>query len=123
MKKILGLFLVSLMSFQLNPAPVFEPYTQTIGGTSVSFDMTPIPAGSFWMGSADPSLTDQQPRHQVQLDAFWMGIHEVTWDAFELFLDKNYEQTITEGGVPARVDALSRPSLPYLDMTFGMGKE
>jgi len=123
MKRILGLFLVSLMSFQLNPAPVFEPYTQAIGGTSVSFDMTPIPAGSFWMGSADPSFSDQQPRHQVQLDAFWMGIYEVTWDAFELFLDKNYEQTITEGGVPARVDALSRPSLPYLDMTFGMGKE
>ena len=123
MKRILGLLFLSLMSFQLNPAPVFEPYTQTLGGTSVSFDMTPIPAGSFWMGSADPSFPDQQPRHQVQLDAFWMGTHEVTWDAFELFLDKQYEQTITEGGVPARVDALSRPSLPYLDMTFGMGKE
>jgi formylglycine-generating enzyme len=61
--------------------------------------------------------------HQVQLDAFWIGTHEVTWDAFELFLDKQYEQTMTEGGVPVRVDALTRPSLPYLDMTFGMGKE
>lgn len=123
MKRILGLLLLSLMSFQLNPAPVFEAYTQTLPGTSVSFDMIPIPAGSFWMGSSDPSFPDQQPRHQVHLDAFWMGPHEVTWDAFELFLDKQYEQTITEGGVPARVDALSRPSLPYLDMTFGMGKE
>lgn len=123
MKKIIGLFFVSLMSFQLNPAPIFQPYTQTIGGTSVSFDMTPIPAGSFFMGSKDSSFPDQLPLHQVQLDAFWIGTHEVTWDAFELFLDKQYEQTITEGGVPARVDALARPSLPYLDMTFGMGKE
>ena len=123
MKKILGLFLVILTSSQLNPARVFDPYTQKIGGTPVSFDMTPIPAGNFWMGSEDPSFPDQQPLHAVQLDAFWMGTHEVTWEAFELFLDKQYEQAITEGGVPARVDALSRPSLPYLDMTFGMGKE
>lgn len=123
MKKILGLLFVSLMSFQLNPAPVFEPYTQRLGGTSVSFDMSPIPAGTFWMGSTDSSYPDQQPLHQVQLDAFWIGTHEVTWDAFELFLDKQYEQTMTEGGVPIRVDALTRPSLPYLDMTFGMGKE
>jgi sulfatase modifying factor 1 len=123
MKKILGLLLVILTSFQLNPARVFDPYTQKIVGTSVVFDMTPIPAGTFWMGSADPSFPDQQPLHAVQLDAFWMGTHEVTWEAFELFLDKQYEQTITEGGVPARVDALSRPSLPNLDMTFGMGKE
>ncbi|MDP4904206.1 MAG: formylglycine-generating enzyme family protein [Algoriphagus sp.] len=123
MKKVLGLLFLSLMSFQLNPALVFEPYTQKLGGTSVSFDMSPILAGTFWMGATDSSYPDQQPLHQVQLDAFWIGTHEVTWDAFELFLDKQYEQTMTEGGVPVRVDALTRPSLPYLDMTFGMGKE
>lgn len=123
MKKVFGLLFLTLMSFQLNPALVFEPYTQKLGGTSVSFEMSPIPAGTFWMGSTDSSYPDQQPLHQVKLDAFWIGTHEVTWDAFELFLDKQYEQTMTEGGVPVRVDALTRPSLPYLDMTFGMGKE
>jgi hypothetical protein len=46
MKKVLGLLFLSLMSFQLNPALVFEPYTQKLGGTSVSFDMSPIPAGT-----------------------------------------------------------------------------
>ena len=30
---------------------------------------------------------------------------------------------MTEGGIEERVDGLTRPSLPYLDMTFGMGKE
>ena len=75
------------------------------------------------MGSNDPKFPDQNPIHQVQIDAFWMGTHEVTWDAFELFLDKHFEQTMTEGGVEERVDGLTRPSLPYLDMTFGMGKE
>ena len=123
MKKYLFLLGLIAMSFQLNSSAIFIPYSQKIPGTSLSFDMTPIPAGTFWMGSDEGSASDQKPRHSVRVDAFWMGTHEVTWDAFELFLDKQYEQTITEGGVPARVDALSRPSLPYLDMTFGMGKE
>ncbi|TDQ17306.1 formylglycine-generating enzyme required for sulfatase activity [Algoriphagus boseongensis] len=116
----IGLF---LMSFQLNQTAVFDPYTQKIPGTPVSFDMTPIPAGTFFMGSDDPKFPDQNPKHEVKIDAFWMGTHEVTWDAFELFLDKIYEENMTEGGIEERVDGLTRPSLPYLDMTFGMGKE
>jgi formylglycine-generating enzyme required for sulfatase activity len=123
MKKWLGLLCLILMSFQLNRSLVFTPYSQKLAGTTLTFDLVPIPAGTYWMGSASASSPDQQPLHAVQLDAFWMGTHEVTWDAFELFLDKQYEQTMTEGGVEARIDALARPSLPYLDMTFGMGKE
>lgn len=123
MKKYLSAFGLILMSFQLNPKVVFDPYSQKIPGTQVTFDMAPIPAGTFVMGSNDSAYPDQNPAHEVQLDAFWMGTHEVTWDAFELFLDKLYEENMTEGGVEERVDGLTRPSLPYLDMTFGMGKE
>lgn len=103
--------------------PSFEPYIQEIPGTAVSFGMTPIPAGSFAMGSDVSDSQDEKPRHEVSLDAFWMGTHEVTWDAFELFLDKNYELAISETPLSQLVDGLTRPSLPYLDMTFGMGKE
>ncbi|SEG28704.1 formylglycine-generating enzyme family protein [Algoriphagus boritolerans] len=123
MKKYLAASGLLLMSFQLNQEVVFEPYTQKIPGTEVTFDLTPIPAGSFMMGSNDPAFPDQNPGHEVAVDAFWMGVHEVTWDAFELFLDKHYEESMTEGGLDERVDGLTRPSLPYLDMTFGMGKE
>ena len=123
MKKYLAASGLILMSFQLNERGVFEAYTQKIPGTEVTFDLTPIPAGSFQMGSNDSKFPDQSPVHEVKLDAFWMGTHEVTWDAFELFLDKHYEESMTEGGVPEIVDGLTRPSLPYLDMTFGMGKE
>jgi sulfatase modifying factor 1 len=123
MKKFLAALGLILMSFQLNQTAIFEPYTQKIPGTPASFTMTPIPAGSFVMGSKDSKFPDQNPAHEVKLQAFWMGTHEVTWDAFELFLDKHFEQTMTEGGVEDRVDGLTRPSLPYLDMTFGMGKE
>jgi len=123
MKKYLVAIGLILMSFQLDQSAVFDPYTQKIPGTPVTFDMVPIVAGTFLMGSNDQNFPDQNPAHEVKLDAFWMGTHEITWDIFELFLDKLYEENMTEGGVEDRVDALTRPSLPYLDMTFGMGKE
>lgn len=102
---------------------LFEAYTQKIPSTQVTFDMTPIPEGEFWMGQNNQDFPEENPRHLVKIDAFWMGTHEVTWDAFELFLDKNYELAISEEPIGERVDGLTRPSLPYLDMTFGMGKE
>ncbi|WP_396127652.1 formylglycine-generating enzyme family protein [Algoriphagus halophytocola] len=118
--KYLAASALMLMSFDVSDA-AFEAYTQTIPGTEVSFGMTPIPAGTFSMGSEKHE--DAQPVHPVKIDAFWMGTHEVTWDAFEMFLDKNYELAISEGPIEDQVDGLTRPSIPYLDMTFGMGKE
>lgn len=104
----------------------FEPYQQELPGTTVSFDMVPIPGGTFKMGSpeGDPFASeDEFPQHEVKLDSFWMGAHEVTWEIFELFLDKNFEEASSTGPLPFEVDGLTRPSIPYLDMTFGMGKE
>ncbi|WP_297336460.1 SUMF1/EgtB/PvdO family nonheme iron enzyme [Algoriphagus sp.] len=101
----------------------FEPYTQQIPGTEVQFDLVPIPEGSFLMGSDESPFEDEKPTHAVKIDAFWMGTHEITWDIFELFLDKNYELALTEEPISELVDGLTRPSIPYLDMTFGMGKE
>lgn len=109
-----------LMSFDVNDSN-FESYTQKIPGTEVAFQMTPIPEGTFLMGSENSA--DEKPVHEVKIAPFWMGTHEVTWDAFELFLDKNYELAISEGPIGEIVDGLTRPSMPYLDMTFGMGKE
>lgn len=101
----------------------FNAYDQSIEGTDLYFSMVPIPAGSFIMGSDNSVFLDEKPAHAVQIDAFWMSAHEITWDIFELFVDKNYELAISEGPIGDQVDGLSRPSLPYLDMTFGMGKE
>lgn len=121
-KKYFGVLAVLLMSFDTTKAP-FESYTQKIPGTEVTFDMTPIPKGTFVMGSDQALNADEKPAHKVEIDAFWMGTHEVTWDSFELFLDKNYELAISEGPIGEIVDGLTRPTMPYLDMTFGMGKQ
>ncbi len=100
----------------------FEGYTQDIPGTEVQFAMAAIPAGTYQRGS-ESGNPDEYPVHDVSLDAFWIGTHEVTWDLFELFLYKAHEQNATEGEIPAEVDAITRPTKPYLDMTYGMGKE
>jgi formylglycine-generating enzyme required for sulfatase activity len=95
----------------------FEKYEQTIPGTSVKFEMVPIKAGSFVMGSKTSKQADEMPGHTIQLSAFWMGAKEVTHDEFALYLN---DETYAENN---DVDAISRPSRPYIEMTLGMGKE
>ena len=90
-----------------------QPYKVTIPNTTVSYSMVPIPAGEFTMGS------DEKERHKVRVDAFWMQAHEVTWDEYLLFM------FASQGGETTHkdevVDAVSRPTHPYVEMSFGMG--
>lgn len=115
---ILGILpMIAWSSLQEN----FIAYTQEIPDTETSFDLVPIPGGKFLMGSKMEE--DEGPVQEIEISPFWMGTHEITWDIFELFLDKDYEEAIADKPLPEGVDGLTRPSIPYLDMTFGMGKE
>ena len=104
---------------QAKKAPAGRPaaYKVTIPNTTFSYGMAPVPAGEFLMGSAGPS--DEQPQHKVRLDAFWMQTHEVTWDSYLMFM---FADQAKETDRPdAIVDALSRPTAPHLEMSFGRG--
>jgi len=93
-----------------------QPYAVTVPNTTVEYRMVPIPAGQFEMGGSKP---DEQPQHQVTLDAFWMQTHEVTWDEYRLFMfAKQAGEVATKDET---VDAVSRPTRPYVEMSFGMG--
>ncbi len=97
-------------------------YTVTIPNTTVSYGMAPIPAGEFMMGSAAAGAKpDEQPVHKVRLDAFWMQAHEVTWDSYLMFMFADQAQEV--GKPDAVVDALSRPTAPFLEMSFGRGNK
>jgi len=50
--------------------------------------MALIPAGEFQMGSNDGD-TDEKPVHTVYLDAYYIGVHEVTNAQFKKFLEAN----------------------------------
>src|SRR5947207_12582223 len=74
---------------QAKKAPAGTPavYKVTIPNTTVSYTMAPIPGGEFTMGSAGPNAkADEQPQHTVKLDPFWIQAHEVTWDAYLMFM-------------------------------------
>src|SRR6266496_675630 len=46
-----------------------------------------VPAGPFWMGLAEgEGLDDEQPRHQVYLDAYYLDKYEITTERYAKFL-------------------------------------
>ena len=108
-----------------------KAYTNTIPGTQVSFVMLPIPAGEFVMGSPDSEPgrnPDEGPQHKVKISPFWMGQCEVTWNEYELFMYPDEERRTratapTDAAGDKLADAVTHPSRPYVEMSFGMGKE
>ncbi|MBU6400454.1 MAG: SUMF1/EgtB/PvdO family nonheme iron enzyme [Verrucomicrobia bacterium] len=108
-----------------------KAYAESIPGTEVTFGMVPIPAGTFVMGSPDNESghqADEGPQHQVAIEPFWMGKCEVTWNEYELFMFPEEEKKIRamhgyNAGLDQTADAVSRPTTPYVEMSFGMGKD
>jgi formylglycine-generating enzyme required for sulfatase activity len=107
-----------------------KAYTNFIPGTQVTYEMTPIPAGEFVMGSPETEAdrkADEGPQAKVKISPFWIGTYEVTWDQFLLFVYPDDEKKLrethpTEATLNELTDAVTRPSKPYVDMSFGMGK-
>ncbi|HEV8541819.1 MAG TPA: SUMF1/EgtB/PvdO family nonheme iron enzyme [Verrucomicrobiae bacterium] len=108
-----------------------KPYKMTIPGTDVSFEMAPIPGGEFVMGSPENEpghKPDESPQHKVKIDPFWMGKCEITWNEYELFMFPEEEKKKrvmrkSDPSIHVLADAVSRPTTPYVEMSFGMGKD
>lgn len=94
-----------------------KTYSITVPNTTVSYDMVAIPGGNFTMGSQ--AKKDEQPPHKVTVSGFWMQTHEVTWDEYRLFMFANQAGEIAHKD--ELVDGVSRPTRPYVEMSFGMG--
>lgn len=108
-----------------------KPYAEVIDHTDVVIDMLPIKGGTFMMGSSageQDRNEDEGPQHEVKIAAFWMGKYEITWDQYEIWgenIDISRRQIF---GTPATsrdgvADAVTRPTPPYTDMSFSMGKQ
>ncbi len=92
----------------------FKSYKLTIPGSDVSFEMVPVHADNFVMGtpaSERGHKSHESSQHAVHISALWVGKFEVTWDEYRLFMF----------GRDDGVDAVSHPTRPYLEMSFGMG--
>lgn len=119
------------------PSPAADPksavaplnhkgYVETIPGSKVSFEMVPIPGGTFLMGSP-PSESgrspDEGPQHLVKVRPFWMGKTEVRWDEFDLYFKPEESDKKKQTPADKAADAVSRPTPAYVDETYGHGRE
>lgn len=132
---VLGLAITACTAFAAEPDAKSEkemkPYTQKIAHTEVTFDLVPIPGGEFLMGSPASEAgrkDDEGPQHKVKIEPFWMAKHEVTWEEFELWsllMDTKLRrfQNIKPTLLDKSADAITKPTPPYTDMSFGMGKD
>ena len=81
------------------------PYTESLAGTTVSFEMVPVPAGDVTVDGK-----------QVAIKPFYIGRSEVTWDLYDVFALK-----LDAAKDTGTADAIARPSQPYGAPDYGWG--
>lgn len=94
------------------PAP---PFTQELTGTTVSFEMKPIPGATVKV----PDASAEGGVREVTLAPFYLSATEIPWQVYDVFvfkLDEAAEQ-------PPGIDAVSRPSKPYIPPDRGYGHD
>lgn len=108
-----------------------QVYSEPLEHTSFRIEMVPIPGGQFRMGSVDSEegrKDDEGPVHDVRISPFWMSKFEITWNQYEVWgdrIDSRRRAAYNRKSTPRDkfADAVTRPTPPYTDMSFGMGRE
>ena len=110
-------------------AAQMRPYTENLT-SRVTLEMVPIPGGTFLMGSPETEEgrdAAEGPQFQAQIEPLWMGKYEITWEQYELWglgadLHRRQALGLSPSAYDKLADAVTRPTEPYSDMSFGMGK-
>ncbi len=97
-----------------------EGYDMKIPQSDQVIKMVGIPGGTLKLGQDKTKETDEMPRKEVMISPFYMSAFEITHDIFLVYREP--EMDLDADGNP-RVDGITRPSAPYEDPVFGMGKE
>ena len=108
-----------------------KAYSNVVERSKAAYHMVPIPGGEFTMGSPpgeEDRRTDEGPQVKVRVGSFWMGKYEVTWDEYGPFMVNGvdrYKDGAKKSPSPGdtMVDAVSMPTPPYTEMSFGMGQD
>ena len=107
-------------------ATAAAPYTETIPGTNVSFDMVPIPGGTFTMGSpaSEPfHYEDEGPHGQGEGRAVLDGQARSDVGRVRPVSPSPSGRRRRPGATPTGADAVSKPTPPYADESWGFGKD
>ncbi len=102
---------------------------------TVTFEMVYVPGGTVEMGSPDAEqgrAANEGPVNKVAVRDFWLAKYETTWDLFDVWyrnagLPKRDEAVgVFEAENPGKdlvADAITRPTNPYVDDTYGHERE
>ncbi len=109
------------------------PYTATIPGTEIEFEMIPVAGGMFTLGSPGDEAdrnADEGPQVNINVDPFWLGKCEVTWKEYKSYMSlhesfKEFQMKgIREVTEERMVDAITAPSTLYdPSFTFDAGDD
>ena len=109
-----------------------QDYSGKVPLTGAAYEMVALAGGEFLMGSpaSEPKRADDEgPQVKVTLAPFWIGKFEVTWDEYEPYMitqvdrAKNGARKDYNPQTHGLVDAVSQPTQPYVEMSFGMGQK
>ena len=107
-------------------------YSSKVPLTGATYQMVAIKGGEFLMGSPAGEANRQKiegPQVKVKIAPFWIGKTEVTWDEYEPFMitqaprEKHGGRKDFDPKKHTLLDAISQPTKPYMEMSFGMGQE
>jgi formylglycine-generating enzyme required for sulfatase activity len=107
-----------------------KSYTELIEHTESEIAVVPIRGGTFLMGSPESEEDrndDEGPQREVKISPFWMSKFEITWDQYDAWgeqIDQLRRKMLSIKPTPRDllVDGISKPTEPYTDMSFAMGK-
>lgn len=88
---------------QAAPPSSSAPERDTIPGTTIGFEMVPVPSGTVVVDGTT-----------VEVAAFYIGRTEVTWDMYDVF-------ALASDTAAGSGDAIARPSRPYSAPDYGWG--
>jgi formylglycine-generating enzyme required for sulfatase activity len=107
-------------SISLSGGEEMKPYVETITGTKFTLEMTPIPGGTFKLGSPASEAGREEhegPQVEVEIKPFYMSTFEVRWGLFRFYaLEEMHEKqfgNVDLKNQPQRekdADAVTRPT-------------
>lgn len=98
-----------------------ESFSSYSAEVNEPIEMIPVEGGALAIGPAGEET-------EVEVEHFWMGKYEITWEQYKQF-STEVIRNLREQDLPGEealgigADAISLPSPPYVDMSFGMGTE
>jgi formylglycine-generating enzyme required for sulfatase activity len=118
LKKIIYITVYTLLlqGFCFAQTPTIKSEEILLPGSTQKIKLVKIPGGKFIMGN-NMGKANEKPAKQIQISGFWMGAYEITHDQYNIFFR---DENLSQG---SKLDAVTRPTAQYIDLSWNMGKD